>query len=68
MICNSLSSFTGRGGGGNISSTQDTTAGCGAQSEYTYISRPPVRLPEPVTPALLGLAAVGAGVARRRFA
>jgi hypothetical protein len=64
VTCTSLSGLTVTGGGGNIDSTQDTKAGCGASIEYTYTERPQ-GTPEPST--LLGILAVaGAGALARR--
>ncbi|MEG3437335.1 choice-of-anchor E domain-containing protein [Pannus brasiliensis CCIBt3594] len=65
--CISLSSTTISGGGGNINTTQNTTAACGASIEYTYTPAPtpPVGTPEPGT--VLGLLAVaGVGTFARR--
>jgi hypothetical protein len=65
--CISLSSVTVTGGGGNIDSTQNTTAGCGASVVYTFNEVPPpvTGVPEPGT--VLGLLAVaGTGVIARR--
>lgn len=68
LTCQSLSGFTVQGGGGNISSTQNTQAGCGAQITYTYTETPPPPpgVPEPASLALVGLALAGASVATRR--
>ncbi|MEG3437334.1 choice-of-anchor E domain-containing protein [Pannus brasiliensis CCIBt3594] len=62
--CFSASGTTITGGGGNINTTQDTTAACGASVEYTYTAAP-VGTPEPTM--VLGLLAVGgAGAFARR--
>jgi hypothetical protein len=66
VTCSSLSGLTVTGGGGNIDSTQNTQAGCGASIEYTYTEREdPQGTPEPST-MLAILAVAGAGALARR--
>lgn len=67
ITCDSLSGIGIVGGGGNIQSIQDTTAGCGATIAYDYTART-TQVPEPATLALLGLAALGASRVSRRKA
>jgi hypothetical protein len=67
LTCESLSGLAVLGGGGNISTTQATSAGCGATIVYEYTDRPEV--PEPGSMALAGLALAGlAFVTKRRKA
>jgi PEP-CTERM motif len=67
VSCSSLSGLAVSGGGGNISTTQATTAGCGARIVYTYTAAS-VPVPEPTSLALVGLALAAAGftAARRK--
>lgn len=65
LSCSSLSGLNVLGGGGNINTTQNTQAGCGASILYTY-SEGSTEVPVPGTLALFGLALTGLGVASRR--
>ncbi len=66
LTCQSLSGLTVLGGGGNINTTQNTQAGCGASIVYEYTVAPPPVVPEPASLALVGLALAGVAAASRR--
>jgi hypothetical protein len=65
VSCESSSGLAVQGGGGNIATTQSTTAGCGAEIVYTYTQRQN-QVPEPASLALVGLALAGAAAASRK--
>ena len=65
--CVSLSGLTVLGGGGNITATQSTTAGCAADVTYTYEPlTPPPSVPAPAPLVLMGLGLAGLAASRRR--
>ena len=76
ISCQSITSLIVQGGGGNVSSSQETYAGCAVTVSYQYEPAstppddPPTQVPEPTTLALLGLglsiAGFSTGAMRRR--
>lgn len=67
VTCQSLSGLAVQGGGGNVSTTQNTQAGCSAAVEYTF-SPTPQQVPEPGALALVGIALAGLALARSKKA
>lgn len=65
ISCESLSGIALTGGGGNVASTQATTAGCGASIAYDYTPTTN-KVPEPASMALVGLGMMGLAAIRRR--
>ncbi len=66
LTCDSLSGLSVTGGGGNISTTQSTQAGCGARISYNFDTDPPSSVPTPGSLPLFGLGLTGALALRRR--
>ncbi|MDD2724869.1 MAG: choice-of-anchor E domain-containing protein [Methylovulum sp.] len=66
--CNSLSGVAVTGGGGNIATSQTTTAGCGASISYEYDLAPPPSLPAPTSLSLIGVGVAAFAALRRRKA
>lgn len=65
ISCESLTGLNLLGGGGNVTSAQSTTAGCGATIEYEFTPRQQVPSPAPLSLLAIGLLGI-AGLQRAR--
>ena len=63
LNCTSISGLNLLGGGGNVDSSQTTTAGCGASIEYEF--QPTVSVPSPAPLTLIALGLLGIAGFRR---
>jgi PEP-CTERM motif len=66
LRCESVTGLSVTGGGGNITTFQNSSAGCGAKVTYTYTERPTTSVPEPASLTLVGFALAAAGATARR--
>lgn len=66
LLCSTVSGLTLVGGGGNIDSSQATTAGCAASLSYEFTPGGGQPAPTPATLALMGLGLLGMSRFRRK--